>query len=209
MRPVISRGIDSGDRVILVRPAAEGSDDRGQDAADYVADMISEVAPSASVTTERVDTDEFMETVLQCSDILQAVAQDRTVLVNFGGGAREVLLPLLIATIIHAPLVDSAVQYTDIDQDVRDVPVPDLTMQLPRNAVGTFALLVDLEPPVTLPALAGASPQSKSTVSRHIDALASAGVVETSLEDNTKQVSISPTGQLVARSGAVSNLRDP
>lgn len=199
-RPVIKHGIDDGDRVVLVRPETEGNTDRAQDAVGYVEDMVEEIAPGASVTTERVDTNEFTTTVLQCSDVLNAVDDGRELILNFGGGAREVLLPFMIAAVLHAPNVDDAFQYTDVDQEVRKVSVPNLTAQIPRSAVATFDLIADLNGDIALPGLARKSAQSKSTVSRHVDNLAGVGVVDTRFENNTKYVSLSQTGRLFCRS---------
>jgi len=198
-RPVIKHGIDAGDRVVLVRPGDGGSDERAEDAVGYVEDMIAEIAPEASVTTEGVDTSDFTATTVQCSDVLRAVDHDRELVVNFGGGAREVLLPLLVATVLHAPAVDRAFQYTDVSQDVRPIPVLNLTSQIPSNAVETFALVARLDRDVALSDLVRESDRTKSTVSRHVDALAHADVVETRFENNTKYVSLSPTGTLVDR----------
>lgn len=201
-RPVIKHGIGAGDRVVLVRPANEGRSDRAEDAIGYVEDMIGEVEPDASVTTEQIETGEFTTAILECSDVLDAVDRERTLIVNFGGGAREVLLPLLLAAVLHARDVDRAFQYTDVDQDVRTIEVPDLTAQIPTSAVDTFDLIARLDCEVTLPGLAAESDQSKSTVGRHVDALADSGVVETRMENNVKYISLSQTGQLVTRAGA-------
>ena len=201
-RPVIKHGIDAGDRVVLVRPASEGRSDRAEDAIGYVEDMIGEVEPDASVTTEQVEPSDFTAGILECADVLDAVDRDRTLIVNFGGGAREVLLPLLLATVLHARNVDRAFQYTDVDQDVRTIEIPDLTAQIPTSAVETFDLIARLDGDVTLPELAAESDRSKSTVGRHVDSLAESGVVETRLEDNVKYISLSQTGHLVTRAGA-------
>lgn len=207
-RPVISYGVSAGDRVVLVRPSAGGTDNRAQEAVGYVKDMIGEIAPDTTVTTEQVDTTAFITTILQCSDILQAVDHDRELIVNFGGGAREVLLPLLLAAVLHAPRISTAFQYTDVEQEVQEVTVPALTTQLPRSAIETFALVATQETAVGLPTLAEESAQSKSTVSRHIDALEAVGAVETWLADNTKQVAVSETGQLLDRAGVISRLQN-
>lgn len=199
-RPVIKHGIDDGDRVILVRPASEGNTDRAQDAVGYVEDMIEEIAPGASVTTERVETSDFTTTVLQCNDVLNAVDDGRELVVNFGGGAREVLLPLMIAAVLHAPNVDDAFQYTDVDQEVRTVSIPHLTTQIPRSAIDTFELIAEFNGDIALPELARKSDQSKSTVSRHVEDLTNAEVVDTRFENNTKYVGISQTGRLLRRS---------
>jgi len=203
-RPVIKHGLDPGDRVVLVRPLEEEGSERADDAVGYVEDMVEEIEPEAAVTTERIDASEFTEAVLQCSDVLAAIDPDREMIVNFGGGAREVLLPLLIAAVLHAPRVDRAFQYTDVDQEVRELSVPNLTAQLPTNAIDTFELLARLDREVTLPDLAAESDRSKSTVGRHVESLTDVDVVTTRMESSTKHVSLSRTGQLLARSlGAV------
>lgn len=205
-RPIIKHGIEEGDRVVLVRPAIDGNSERAADAVGYVEDMVAEIEPDATVTTEQVDTSEFTMTILQCSDLLSAVDRDRELILNFGGGAREVLLPLLLAAVLHAPVVDRAYQYTDVDQEVVTVPVPNLTTQIPPSSTETFDLLVHLDREVSLPKLAAESDKSKSTVSRHVESLAEAGVFETKIEDNTKYASLSQTGALIARSHSSSNL---
>lgn len=198
-RPVIKNGLDDGDRIVLVRPAEEGNTDRATDAVGYVKDMVEEIEPGATVTVERVDTTEFTTAVLQSSDILSAIDPERELNVNFGGGAREVLLPLLIAAVLHAPLVDQAFQYTDVDQEVQALPVPNLTTQIPSNAVDTFELIATIGEEVTLPDLAAESERSKSTIGRHVEALAESGVVTTRMEANTKYVICSQTGRLMYR----------
>jgi len=200
-RPVIKNGLDDGDRIVLVRPSEEGNADRANDAVRYVTDTIQEIEPGATVSMERIEPTEFTAAVLQCSDILIAVDGDRDLVVNFGGGAREVLLPLSIAAVLHAPLVDRALQYTDVDQDVRELTIPDLTATIPSNAVDTFELLVELGGDVTLPDLAVESDRSKSTIARHVEALAESGAVTTRMTRNTKHVSLSPTGTLLHRAG--------
>lgn len=198
-RPVIKHGLNAGDQVVLVRPESEGNSDRAADAVGYVEDMVEEIEPGATVTREPVDTDEFTTSVLQCSDILLAVDPDRELIVNFGGGAREVLLPLLVASILHAPQVDQAFQYTDVDQEVREFSLPNLATQLPSNAVDTFELLARLDREVTLSELASESDRSKSTVGRHVEALADTEVITTRLDGNTKYVACSQTGRFVHR----------
>jgi CRISPR-associated protein Csa3 len=204
-RPVIKHGLDDGDRIVLVRPAEEGNTDRATDAVGYVKDMVKEIEPGATVTLERVDSTEFTTAVLQCSDILLAIDSGRDVIVNFGGGAREVLLPLLIGAVLHAPLVDQAFQYTDVDQEVQELSVPNLTTQIPSNSVDTFELIATIGEEVTLPDLAAESKRSKSTIGRHVEALAESGVVTTRMETNTKSISLSGTGELIYRAGRIPN----
>jgi len=198
-RPVVKHGVDAGDRVVLVRPAEESDTERAADAVGYVTDMLGEIEPDVSVTTEHVGTGGFGETVLQCSEMVRAVEPDRQLVVTFGGGAREVLLPLLVASVLHAPRVDHAYQYTDVGQAVRPLAVPDLTAPVPSRATDTFAAVVERGPGVSLSELAVETDRSKSTVARHLDDLVDAGHVETSTEDGARTAAVTETGRLVHR----------
>lgn len=204
-RPVMKNGLSDGDRIVLVRPAEEGNTDRASDAVGYVKDMVEEIEPGATVTLERVDSTEFTTAVLQCSDILLAIDTDRDIIINFGGGAREVLLPLLIGAVLHASRVNRAFQYTDVDQEVQELSVPALTTRVPSNADETFELIVALDGDVTLPNLAAESERSKSTIGRHVETLAESGVVTTWMEVNTKHIALTSTGELIHRARRTPN----
>lgn len=194
-RPVLRNGLDDGDTVVLVRPATEG-DDRGEDAVEHVTAMLGEIAPGATVDTERVATDDFEQAVLTCSDVLRAARG--TLIVNLGGGARELFLPLTVATLLHAPQVDTAFQYTDVGQSVRELPVPNLTASVPDQTIETLSAVVEGDRP-SIATLAEATDRSKSTISRHVSALSDAGAVSTELHGQTKLVTPTITGRLILR----------
>jgi CRISPR-associated protein Csa3 len=193
-RPILRNDLDAGDAVILLRPANEADDERGANAVDYVEDMLHEIEPEATVTVEQVDVTDFETAVLECSDVL--LAAEGTVIVNMGGGAREVFLPFAIATVANANHVDRALQYTDIDQDVQEWHVPNLTAQLSDNARETLALIEELGG-ATVPELTDASEKSKSTVTRHVNQLEGENAVTTRREGKTKHVEILTTGRLL------------
>ena len=195
-RPVLRNGLDDEDTVVLVRPAVEG-DDRGEDAVEHVTAMLAEIAPGATVETERIDVSEFTAATLACSDLLLA-AEGRPI-VNLGGGARELFLPLAVATITHAPRVDTAFQYTDVGQEVRSFPLPNLTATVPENTLPTLAAVVEHDKS-SIVELATATDQSKSTVSRHVSTLDQQGAVDTDNDGQTKRITDTVTGRLLLRS---------
>lgn len=193
-RPLLRHGLENDDVVVLVRPASEQDTDRGSDAVDYVEDMLHEIAPGADVLVERIDGSEFETAVLRCSQILRGARGE--LVVNFGGGAREIFLPLAIATVLHSNLVDTALQYTDVDQSVREWPVPNLAASLPENARPTLHVIHDSGPNVAIPDLDERMEPSKSTISRHVADLEAEGLVETEMRGKTKYVSATLTGRL-------------
>lgn len=196
-RPLLGDDLADGDEVVLLRPATEPDPDRGEDAVEYVDDMLHEIAPEVVVGVEQIDHESFDDAVLQCSDVLLAAEGD--LVVNFGGGARELFLPLTIATVLHAPLVDKALQYTDIEQDVREWTVPRLGTAVPAEQEATLRAVVEFGPAVSIPELDEHVDKSKSTVSRHVSDLESRDFVETTMHGKTKLVSATLSGQLSLR----------
>lgn len=196
-RPVLRHGLDDEDVVVLLRPATETDDDRGSDAVDHVEDMVDEISPGASVVTEWIDHSEFETAVLECSDVLRAAEGD--LIVNFGGGAREIFLPLTIAVIAHARRIDTALQYTDIEQQVQTWRVPNLTADVSERVWPTLARIAECDDAVSIPELTTQSEASKSTVTRHVQELAEAELVDTYTEANTKFATVTAAGQLLLR----------
>ncbi len=200
-RPVVKRGLDPGDEVVVVRPDDDG-DGRAAEAIDHVRTFLAEVERDVSIAVERVDTDGFEAAVLECSDVLRSAEGE--LVVNLGGGAREVFLPLTIATVMHAPLVDEALQYRDVDQQVRSWRVPDLTASVPESGWFVLEILDDAGGQCTVPELTRRSDNSKSTVARWVSELDDRGLVETDRDGKTKVVTASFTARLLleARAGA-------
>jgi CRISPR-associated protein Csa3 len=196
-RPVLRHGLDDGDLVVLLRPATEADEGRGSDAIAHVKDMADEIAPGASVGIERIDHSDFETTVLECSDVLRAA--EGTLIVNFGGGAREIFLPLTLATVAHANLVDMTLQYTDIEQQVREWRVPNLTADVSEKVWSTLATIADYDEAVSIPDVTARSDASKSTVTRHVQELAQAELVDTQTTGNTKFASATTAGRLLLR----------
>lgn len=196
-RPVLRTGLDDGDRVVLLRPDTESDPDRGQEAVAYVEDMLHEIAPGSTVTVESIDHESFETAVLQCSDVLRAA--QGTLIVNFGGGARELFLPLTIAAVVHAREIDTAIQYTDIGQDVRDWEVPSLGADVSEEAVETLRAVAEFGPEVFMPELHDHIEKSESTASRHVTQLEAENLVETEKHGKRKLVRVTLGGELHLR----------
>lgn len=196
-RPLHRHGIRNGDELVLLRPTAETDSNRGADAIDYVEDMVHEIAPEAGVTVERVDESAFDTAVLQCSDALRSASGD--LIVNFGGGPREIFLPLTVAAVVHSDEIDATLQYTDIEQSVREWSVPNLISSVPENARPTLTAIADTEGEISIPELQDTLEASKSTVSRHVSDLEESGLVTTEMRGKTKFVGARLAGQLQLR----------
>jgi CRISPR-associated protein Csa3 len=195
-RPILSRGIDTGDEVVLLRPANE-TEPQAKEALDDVERLLREIEPDVSLTTERISHTEFSTAVLECSDIIRAATGER--IVTLGGGARDILVPFVVAAITHVRLLDAALFFSDIDGTVSEWRLPRLTATVPETVRRTLETIADAEDAVSVPALTDRTGQSKSTVTRHVAQLADEGVVETWKDGKTKYARITLTGTLLLR----------
>ena len=195
-RPLLSRGIDTGDAVVLIRPDID-DDSRASEAITDVERLLQEIEPDVSIATERLSHTDFEQSILECGDLIRAAEGER--IVTLGGGARDILLPFAIAAITHIRLIDSVLFFSDIDGDVREWQLPRLTAALRDTTRSTLTALVKLDGEASIPTLTEETGQSKSTVTRHVNQLTNEELVETWSEGKTKYVRITLTGQLLLK----------
>lgn len=193
-RPLLSRGIDTGDAVVLIRPDID-DDSRAAEAITDVERLLQEIEPDVSITTERLPHAEFDRAVLECSDLIRAAEGTR--IVTLGGGARDVLLPFAIAAITHLRLIDTALFFSDVDGTVREWQLPRLTATLRETTRSTLTAFEAEGDAASIPTLTETTGHSKSTVTRHVNQLADEGLVETWSEGKTKYARITLTGKLL------------
>ena len=198
VRPVLDHGLNAEDIVVLLRPYNDDSD--GDSAVADVKQIFSELGPDVDVVVEQITYDEFPTAVMECVDVL--VAAEGETIANFGGGPREIFLAFTIAALVTADQIDTVLQFTDIDEEVRQLRLPELMAAPPSKTHTTLQAVAIAGQETTLPEIAEQSGQSRSTVGRHLDALESAGAVETEKQGKTRQVQLTLGGQLrLARLG--------
>lgn len=193
-RSLLDYGIDTEDAVQLIRPATETDDNRATEAVEDVRQLLQEIEPTVSVSVETVPHDDFEEAVMTCSDLLRTASGE--VVVSLSGGARDVLLPLTVATMAHEAAVTTTLGYSDIDGQVRDLGLPSITSTPSDGARTTLRAINDGNSPTTLPALAADLEAAKSTITRHVAALEEIGYVSTWTENRTKHIVITLSGRL-------------
>jgi len=193
-RSLLDYGIDSEDTVQLIRPSTETDDNRAAEAVEDVTQLLQEIEPTISVSVESVAHDDFAEAVMTFSNLLTTASGD--VVVSLSGGARDILLPLTVATMAHDEIVTTTLGYSDIDGKVRDLELPSLTETPSKGAEMTLQAVAAANPPLTLPALAGEVEPVKSTVTRHVNALEEIGYLTSWTENRTKHISLTLSGQL-------------
>lgn len=195
-RPVLSNGVDTGDTIVLLRPDVE-DDARANEAISDVERLVQEIEPDVDVVTERIPHQEFQEAVLRCSDCIQAAEGRR--IVTLGGGARDILVPFVIAAITHVELLDAALFFSDIDGTVSEWSLPRLTATVEGTTRDTLRWIAEKPDGTSIPELTELTGQSKSTVTRHVAQLEERDVVETWTEGKTKYVQSTLSGELLLR----------
>lgn len=198
-RTVLSHGLTSDDRIVVIRPEEETDDSRAEEAIGDVRRLLAEVEPAVSLSTERVPHDDFEAAVLDCQDLL--LAADGDVTVNLGGGARDILLPFTTAVLAMIEYVDTVLFFSDIDGKVREWQLPRLTATISDPVRETLAAIGAAGGETSIPVLTEVTDNSKSTVARHVDALETNDAVVSRREGKTKHVSLTLTGQLLLRDG--------
>lgn len=192
-RPVLRYGLSEGDRVVLLRPA-DGGTDRGTEAVRDVRQLLGEAAAGVDVTVVELTVTDFAATVRATLDVFQAA--DGELVVGFGGGPRELLVPMVVATLVVRDRVSFAYQFADIERSAREVAIPDLTTPVGESTMETLRAVADAGGETTLPELAEGEGPSKSTIGRHLDELAAAGAVRTQRHGKTRVVEVTLGGEL-------------
>lgn len=196
-RPVISNGLDSNDRLVLVRPTTDDEDNQSNEGLAEIRQTTRQIDSGIDVETVGLPAADFTAAVRGARDALADA--DGDLVVVFGGGPREIFLPFAVATLTHRESVTKTLQYADTDGVVREPCLPDLITPIPEAARPTLELVAELGGETTLPDLAAASESSKSTVGRHLDELEVAGAVGTSTETQTRLVELTLAGELRLR----------
>lgn len=201
-RVLSNQDLASGDAVVLLRPAEETDDNRAAEAVEDVDRILQQIEPTISVSVERLPHDDFETAVMTCSEVIRSA--EGSVVVSLSGGARDVLLPLTVATMAHAQQVDSTLGYSDLDGQVREWLLPNITATPSAGQRSTLAAIEATDSAVSIPGLTTQRDAAKSTITRHVNALAADGFVTAWTEDRTKHVSITLAGQLcLARTESV------
>ena len=195
-RPVVNTGLSGDDEVRLLRPSAEADTERATQAVADVKQLLHEIEPEATCSVTKVSIDSFEATVRDCCELLSGLSGECELIVSLSGGARDVLLPLLVAAVVFNRKIQTTLFFSDLDSTVREWTLPELTTQVPTRTFETFETIIATDGWLTLSALATETGNSKSTVIRHVNDLDDAGIVETDTSEKVKRVRYNFSGEL-------------
>lgn len=193
-RPILSRGLDSDDHVILLLPHTGKDDQRSAEAVDDIRRLLQEIEPDVSLSEEYLPYNDLQQAVFDCIEVIQSV--DDEIVANFGGGARDVFLAFTISVLNNSNAVTSIIRFSDIDGQVAQIQFPDLTINVPETGRQILQALVESNSAATLPEINDMVGASKSTITRHVANLEEQGAVEAEMHGKTKHVELTFTGKL-------------
>lgn len=197
-RPVINQGMEGGDELVLLRPEAESNTERANQTIADVKQYLHEAEPAFEISVEQVETTSFEETVRDCYQLLGDIEPNRETIVSLGGGARDILLPLTVASLVYANQIDTALFFSDLDSTVREWTLPDLTTEIPDRTTETFAVILKAEGWITLSEIVSNTSHSKSTIVRHVNDLEEADVIQADTSEKAKRVRATFSGELLS-----------
>lgn len=243
-RPIITRGIDAGDQIVLLQPAAnrdtaDNDTYAAEEAAAAVNDLtgfFEQVGEQIRITTALVTCHPFEAAVREVSALITDPARAARVGIPendaardapslgtkavettlcLGGGARELLFATHTAAAAHLSHIDHIVLLGDLHSQPTEVALPQVNPHVPDRVSNTFQAFVDATPALTegritgmedavatqltVTEIADRTGQSKSTVGRHLDVLASEGLIESERDGKQRVARLTLTAELYLR----------
>lgn len=193
-RPVLSHGATPNDKIILLQPENENEDNRASEAVSDVKRLVTELEPSLSFQLVDVPHDDFPNSITICTDLIRKAKGE--VIIVLGGGARDIFLPLSVAAVAHQKLVDTILQFSDIDGHIREISLPNLFHQLNQSQVETLHSIAISDTTLSLSDLAEVAGVSKSTAARHVQKLETCGFAKSEYHGRAKIIKLTELGKL-------------
>lgn len=194
-RPILGQGVERSTQIKLLVPTTTTDDNRGAQAIDDVRRMVEQIEPNIDIETTEVPHENFEAAIEICGSLIDNASGD--IVVIFGGGARDIFLPLTVAALSRTDQILASYQFSDIDGEVRERSLPDLTASAPAQAESTLNAISTLDAPVSLTEITDNVDVSKSTITRHVKILERRGLVTSETHGKTKVVELTPTGRLL------------
>jgi CRISPR-associated protein Csa3 len=194
-RPILQSGLQANDKVIPVRPG--GEDERGDATITDLERLLTEIEPTVTVEESQVPHDDFEQAVRKAHELFQT--SEGQVIGIIGGGAREIVLPVLVAATASADRLVETYTVADVDGQVRSITLPNLAVPIPRNAWSTLksiARLQDEDGQVTVGDVSADTVASNSTVSKHVTKLEAAGALRSEKHGKYKILELTLSGEL-------------
>jgi CRISPR-associated protein Csa3 len=190
---IVKYGIESGDRIILIRPEDE-KDSRGESTVQAIRDLSRQIDSSIEVNTYRVNHRDFEGMVISLIDLLKNAKGQ--VMINLSGGPREIFLAFVVACISESQKIFKTTNFSDIDRTMNEITLPNITHILDERLKRVLKDVSENQP-TTITEIAQRLKISESTVSRQISELLSLKALDLTQKGKIKEVRITLTGKIL------------
>jgi len=190
---IVKFGIESGDRIILIRPMEE-KDNRGEATIQAIKDLSRQIDSSINVDIYRVNHRNFEEMVVSLIDLIKM--SEGEIVANLSGGPREIFLALTLACLAQPRKIYKATNYSDIDRSMNEIVLPNIKHVIDEK-INRILEDVNENQPTTIKDIAIRLNISESTASRHINDLVDMKALNSIAKGKTKQVFITLTGKML------------
>lgn len=190
---IVKYGIESGDRIILIRPMEE-KDSRGESTVQAIKDLSRQIDSSIEVSIHRVDHRDFEGMVISLIDLLKNA--EGQVMVNLSGGPRETFLAFVVACLSESQKIFKTTNFSDIDRTMNEISLPNVTYILDERLKRVLKD-VNENQPTTITEIAQRLKISESTVSRQIGELLGLKALDLTQKGKIKEVRITLTGKIL------------
>lgn len=190
---IVKFGIESGDRIILIRPMEE-KDNRGEATIQAIKNLSRQIDSSINVDIYRVNHRNFEEMVVSLIALIKM--SEGKIVVNLSGGPREIFLAFTLACLAQSGKIHKATNYSDVDRSMNEIVLPNIKHILEEKSK---RILEDVNEnqPTTIKDIARRSDISESTASRQINELVDMKALNSIPKGKTKQVFITLTGKML------------
>jgi CRISPR-associated protein Csa3 len=194
-RPILSQGIERSTKIQLINPTTTSDSGRNEQAINDVRRIIEQIEPDVEMETTEVPHNDFKTAIEVCGSLIDNAHGE--VIVIFGGGARDIFLPLTVSALSRVDQIQSSHLFSDINGEVHEISLPDLTANAPKQTKSTLETISTLDTPVSLTTITESVDISKSTASRHVKLLERQNFVKSEMHGKTKVVDLTTTGRLL------------
>lgn len=198
-RPVLTYGLEEGDKIVLVQPVDDGGNDRSIEAREDVRRMVTELQPNVTVDSLALDPKNFYEGIRRTIDRIRSENDD--IALVLGGGAREIYLVVAFSAFLTHEEIQTVLQFSDITGSVSEIQIPNFVDPVGDSVTKTLEVIVDADNEKSLTAISNTLDVAKSTVARHVSELEKRGLVRSNKHGKSKMVYPTEQGRLAVDIG--------
>ncbi len=185
-----SEGLEDGSLVVLVTPGSV--DDRQENAVSDIKNYLDSL--DIDVSLQLFSAGKSLESDIE--NFTGLFSNLDNIVLSLSGGPRDLLIPLTVASTMHSGNIDKTVFRSDIDSELSEIKLPDISINLSDS---DRKLIEELGSSSGVKEIVENIGISKSTVYRKLSEFENKGIVESEKKNGRKIYSVTSTGKALLR----------